>query len=522
MTESSGTGLNTANVAHSVGLPSLLPQAIASQASADSSRPAMVSGKNVLTYGELLERAHSIAGRLITSGVCRETPVAACLPRGIAMGPAIVGTWLAGGYYVPLDPAGPPKRRDHMLRDSNAAVVIATAETVDAVGENTAAVMTISPDGAVTGPCPRIEIGKTRCSPQSLAYVIYTSGSTGRPKGVLIEHGNLAALASSQEAVLYGGQSRRIQHVALNNVTIADSFFSDFAHLAYGRTLHVIDEATRRDPDRLAHFINAHGIEVLDGTPTQVQMVVLAGHASALASLTILVLGGEPPSFELWQQLSQLAGVAPYNLYGPTECTVMVTAAALRDYPSPMLGSPLPGCSVWVVDDAIRQVPNGVIGELLVTGDQVGRGYLNPTPADAARFIDFQLPDSSRTVRAYLTGDQGRRDQAQHLEFLGRADSQVSISGHRVEIGEVETTLRRCIGVRAAAVAARRRQYDVTLAAFAVLDPGVRIENIQAQLAVALPHYMIPSVTTVDEIPMGPTGKADFASFETASGADLG
>jgi mycobactin peptide synthetase MbtF len=327
---------------------------------------------------------------------------------------------------------------------------------------------------------------------------------------VLVEHGNLAALVRSQEAVLYGGQGRRIQDVSLNNVTFADAFFAEFAHLAYGRTLHVVDDTTRRDPDRLAQFMSAHGIEVLDATPTQVQMAVLAGQASALASLTVLVLGGEPPSLELWQQLSRLPGVEPYNLYGPTECTVEVTAAAFRDYPSPMLGSPLPGCSVWVVDDAMRQVPDGVIGELLITGAQVGRGYLNPTTEEAARFFAFRLPDSSQTVRAYRTGDLGRRDQAGHLEFLGRADSQVSMAGYRVEIGEVETALRRCAGVRAAAVSVRRRRHDVTLAAFAVLDPGMRAEDIQARLAAALPQCMIPSVIAVPEIPMGPTGKADF------------
>jgi AMP-binding enzyme/Phosphopantetheine attachment site len=185
-----------------------------------------------------------------------------------------------------------------------------------------------------------------------------------------------------------------------------------------------------------------------------------------------------------------------------------------------MLGSPLPGCSVWVVDDALRQVPDGETGELLITGGQVARGYLNPAAADAARFVTFQLPDRSRTVRAYRTGDRGRRDHAGQLEFLGRTDSQVSIAGHRVEIGEVETTLRGCSGVRAAAVGTRRHEHETTLAAFAVLDPGTPVEGIRVQLAAALPRHMIPSVTIVPEIPMGPTGKADFTRLEQASRAD--
>src|SRR5215831_655327 len=497
-----------------------LHQAVANQAAVHSGRPALVSGTRVLTYGELLANAYAIAGQLRSAGVRRETPVASCLPRGLALAPAVLGTWLAGGAYVPLDPYGPPERRRYMLRDSGASAIIATADTVTAVRESTAPVVVVDASGAPIRHGEQSDTQSRPVSSRDLAYVIYTSGSTGRPKGVLVEHGNLAAMAHSHEAALYGGQGRDVRHIALNNVTLADSFFSDFAHLAFGRTLHVVDDATRRDPDRLAQFLSDHAIEVLDATPTQIQSVVLAGHAECLTSLTVLVLGGEPTSPDLWQCLSQLPCVDPYNLYEPTECTVAVTAAAFRDHPSPMLGSPLPGCSVWVVDDSLRQVPGGETGELLITGGQVARGYLNPAPADAARFVQFQPPGGSRTVRAYRTGDRGRRDHAGQLEFLGRADRQVSIAGHRVEIGEVEVVLRGCPAVRAAAVAARRDRHETTLVAYAVLDPGTAIEDVQAQLAAALPQHMIPGVTIVPKIPMGSTGKADFTGLLQNPDAD--
>ena len=499
----------------------LLHQAVTDQAAAHAGRAAVVSGSNVLTYGELLENAYSIAGRLRAAGVRRQMTVASCLPRGLALAPAVLGTWLAGGAYVPLDPNGPPERRDYMLRDSNAAAIIATEETAPAVSGSSAPVVVVDSAGAAVRPGGQAAAQPPLISASDLAYVIYTSGSTGRPKGVLVEHGNLAAMARSHEAALYGEQGRDVRHAALNNVTLADSFFSDFAHLGYGRTLHVVDDATRRDPDRLAQFISDHGIEVLDATPTQIQTVVLAGQANSLASLTVLVLGGEPTSPDLWQRLSELPGVQPYNLYGPTECTVAVTAAAFRDHPSPMLGSPLPGCSVWVVDDALRQVPDGQTGELLITGAQVARGYLRPAAADAARFVRFPLPDGSQTVRGYRTGDRGRRDHTGQLEFLGRTDSQVSIAGHRVEIGEVETVLRGCAGVRAAAVGARRNGHETTLTAYAVLDPATAIEDVRPQLAAALPRHMIPAITVVPRIPMGPTGKADFTRLVQISGTGV-
>jgi amino acid adenylation domain-containing protein len=498
------------------GSPRLLHEAVARQAAARDGELAIVSGAGGLTYRELLENARSIAARLRAAGAGRGAVVASCLPRGLALGPAVLGTWLAGGCYVPLDPDGPPKRRDFMLRDSGAAVIIATDETATACAESDMPVVVVDAAGAAADRSGPPAGAQPPVTPADLAYLIYTSGSTGRPKGVMVEHGNLAAMARSHEAALYGGQGRDVQRVALNNVTLADSFFSDFVHLAYGRTLHVVDDLTRRDPDRLAQFIKDHGIEVIDATPTQIQTVVLAGHADVLASLTVLVLGGEPTGPGLWQQLSRLPGVQPYNLYGPTECTVAVTAAAFRDHTRPMLGSPLPGCRVWVVDEALRPVPDGEAGELLVTGAQVARGYLNPAAADAARFVSFR-PPGGQTVRAYRTGDRGRRDGAGQLEFLGRTDSQVSIAGHRVEIGEVETTLRGCAGVRAAAVGALRGEHVTALGAFVVLDPETPIEDIQAQLAAMLPRHMIPGLTVVPRIPMGPTGKADFTLLARAS-----
>jgi amino acid adenylation domain-containing protein len=495
-----------------------LHQAVVDQAGAHSSRPAVVSGSSVLTYGEFAENAFSIARQLLSAGVGREAPVVSCLPRGLALAPAVLGTWLAGAACVPVDPYGPPDRRAYMLRDSKATAIIATAETAAAVAGSAAPVVVVDSAGAAADrPGRHAATGLPAISASNLAYVIYTSGSTGRPKGVLVEHGNLAAMALSHEAVLFGGQGRDISHVALNNVTIADSFFSDLAHLGYGRTLHVVDDLSRRDPDRLARFLGGHGIEMIDATPTQVQALVLAGRGDCLASLKVLVLGGEPTSPDLWQRLSGLPGVEPYNLYGPTECTVAVTAAAFRDFLSPMLGTPLPGCSVWVVDDALRPAPDGETGELLITGAQVARGYLNPGAADAARFVRFRLPDGSGTVRAYRTGDRGRRDRAGRLEFLGRTDSQVSISGHRVEIGEVETTLRECEGVRAAAVEARRDGPETVVAAYAVLDDGMAVEDIRVQLAAMLPAHMIPGITVVPGIPMGPTGKADFAGLAKVS-----
>jgi amino acid adenylation domain-containing protein len=488
--------------------------AIVAQAHANPSRPAVIHEGVTLTYSQLVERASLLKGQLRAAGVQREVTVASCLPRGIALAPTILGIWMAGGAYVPVDPDGPAERRDYILRDSHASVAVVVAGSSMPMPDSVSTLISVDAHGVACECCQQAAVSTDLGSrPTDLAYVIYTSGTTGRPKGVMVDHGNVIAMARSHEETLFSGQGKHVQQVALNNVTTADSFFSDFVHLAYGRTLHVVDDATRRDPERLAQFLTDHAIDMLDGTPTQIRSVLLAGGTDALASLTILVVGGEPTGPDLWQQLRDLPGVSPHNLYGPTECTVAVTAASLHAHHEPVIGTPLPGCEVWVVDDELRPVPDGQIGELFVTGAQVARGYLNAGTAGDTRFVTTRLPGRTEAVRGYRTGDRGLRNQAGQLVFLGRTDDQVSIGGYRVELGEVQTRLRACAGVRDAAVAAQGEVGEITLVAWVNVEPTGCIDSVRTELAATLPRHMIPVTFPVAAIPMGPTGKADIAAL---------
>jgi acyl-coenzyme A synthetase/AMP-(fatty) acid ligase len=339
----------------------------------------------------------------------------------------------------------------------------------------------------------------------------------------MVEHRSLAAMAAAHERVLHHGSTVVARRVAQNAASTFDVFFADMVNLASGRTLYVVDEATRRDPERLARFITGNGIHVLNGTPTQIRAVLAADQVAALSSLQILILSGEAIDAELWRRLRRLRGVRVYNFYGPTECTVHVTAAAVAEHEAPVIGQALPECRAWVVDTALQPVPDGTSGEICISGSQVARGYLNPGQSDQGRFVEIRPPLSSVPVRAYRTGDRGRRNKAGQLEFLGRVDDQVSIAGYRIELGEVETTLRACPGVRDAAVGLRGSGPDTVLTAWAVLATGTSVEDLRNWATSMLPRYMMPRLNAVPMIPMSRSGKADVATLlESAAEPDLG
>ncbi len=488
-------------------------------ADADPDRPAIVSGATSMSYGLLSHRADALAAALRARGVAPEAPVAALLPRGVATFVVALAAWRASGAYLPLDPTLPDGRLAHLLSDARPPVVVTTADLAARLEPHGATALVIEPDGA--GPAGAEPVRPHGpAATRRLAYIIYTSGTTGRPKGVLVEHGSLATMAEAHETALYDTVPADRGRVAVNNPVTTDSFFSEFAHLGFGRTLHVLNEAERRDPERMAAFLRQHRIEVLDATPTQIRALLLAGHGAALERLRVVILGGEAVDESLWSTMRDLPGVRVFNLYGPTECTVDVAAASLREHPAPVIGREWPGCEILLLDPDRRPVPDGAAGEIYVTGALLARGYLHPTPAERDRFTEIRVPGRDKDVRAYRTGDRARRNPAGLLEFLGRVDDQVKIRGHRVELAEVEAVLRECPGVRDARVGFVPDSPANPLRAWIVADPSTGVADIRRRLAGLLPDHMLPVLVPVARIPLGDTGKADLRTLLTLPPAE--
>ncbi|NUS62644.1 MAG: amino acid adenylation domain-containing protein, partial [Saccharothrix sp.] len=455
---------------------------------------ALVCGDERLTFAELDARANRLANHLVASGVRPEQVVALSLPRGAESVVGILGIMKAGAAYLPVDPGLPQARREHLLGDSGAVLVV--DERIDA--------------SACAPTRPEVPFG-----PGNAAYVIYTSGSTGLPKGVVVEHRQLVNLFRNHVTDFVRGHMR----VALTAVFSFDTSWEGPLLMADGHELHVIPDEVRLEPDALVAYVREHRIDFMDLTPSYVRQLLPAGLLTGDHVPEILSLGGEALGADLWRELSR-AGVRAYNFYGPTEATVdAVTTRLFGD--RPVIGSPVANLTARVLDEHLRPVPVGVPGELFIAGPQVARGYLNRPGLTAQRFLAD--PHGEPGTRMYRTGDKVRwiiLDETEGqaagsggavLEYLGRTDDQVKIRGYRIEPGEVEAAILAHPAAREAAVVARTDQGHTRLVAYVVTDGPV---DLRAHLRRTLPEYQVPSAFVVlDRIPLTPNGKLDKAAL---------
>ncbi|MFE7599727.1 amino acid adenylation domain-containing protein [Streptomyces sp. NPDC057494] len=492
---------------------------LARLATAPGGRTAVVSGDDRLTFDELRAEAAVFAARLGALGVGPESVVALCLPRGAALVTAIIGTLTAGAAYLPVDPALPADRRRYLVEDSGADLVV-----VDGTGDRdgspaggaravTVAELTAAPGG---DPAPYTPVPVTG---DTLAYVIYTSGSTGRPKGVEIGRGSASLLLKElEEAGAATGEGRR---VGWNASPSFDASVQQWTRLCRGDTLVMIDEETRRDPSLLAAFVDEQSLTDLDITPSHADPLLdLLSQDGGPRPLTLLV-GGEAISPALWDRLvaAHLTGLLrALNVYGPTECTVDATAGWIDGPGEPHIGAVLPGLRMRLLDEKLAPVGPGESGELYLAGPRVGRGYRRRPGLTAERFV----PDVAATAgdtegpggRMYRTGDRCRLLPDGRLVYLGRADGQVKLRGHRIELPEIEAALTRVDGVAEAAVILGEDAAGT--ASLIAYHRGGDAAALRAALSAGLPAYMVPSAyVAVDRFATTPSGKLDRSALPT-------
>ncbi|WP_166212928.1 non-ribosomal peptide synthetase, partial [Cognatiluteimonas telluris] len=471
------------------------------------------------TYAQLNARANRLAHHLLALGVAPDARVALHVERGIDMVAGVLGILKAGGAYVPLDPAYPVERLAYMLADSEP-VALLTRSSLKAIpadqGGAGRPVVMLDDEETFAGqpqsnPDPRAQ-GLTSAN---LAYVIYTSGSTGQPKGVMVEHRSVVNLGLNLDAQVFASVSSQ-GRIGLNAALSFDASVQSLTQLFAGRCIVIVPQAVRRDPAALCRFVGDNALEALDCTPAQLeQLLEDAELEQRWPKLRTLLVGGDVLSARGWARLSAWEGVACWNVYGPTECTVDATAALIGGE-MPGIGRPMANVPVRILDAAGAPVPVGVIGELHVGGVQVARGYLNRMDLTKERFVrDPYAPAPG--ARLYKTGDLGRWRPDGTIEFLGRNDDQVKVRGFRIEPGEIESQLHGVPEVQAAVVLVREDMPGQKRLVAYVVPRGASLPTaaqLRDRLANHLPEHMLPSAfVSLPSLPLTPGGKLDRAAL---------
>ncbi len=465
-----------------------------------------------LTYAELDARANRLAHHLLAAGPDRLRRVCLLVDRSADLYVALLGTMKTGAAFVPIDPASPGDRVTYVVDDSGADLLLTTRSLVGAaegVGvpvlllddEQTVAEVAARPADRPDPPAPD---GEHADDPG--AYVIYTSGSSGRPKGVDVAQSSICNFIHVITQIYDVQPDDRVYQ----GMTVAFDFAIEevWPTWATGATLVPGPVDGRRVGAGLTDYLEDHGVTVLYCVPT-----VLSTIERNLPAIRALMVGGEACPAELVERWAP--GRRMLNTYGPTEATVTCTWGVLLPGRPVTIGVPVTTYTAYVLDEQRAPVPEGEVGELCIGGPGVARGYLNRPELTADRFI--HLEHDRAAGRIYRTGDLCRVQEDGEIVYLGRADAEVKIRGHRVDLGEIESVIMRHPAVPSAAVKHLKESGSPDdLAAYLVLSPAAAADvdaltqELWTQLRETLPAYMVPAFfEVVDELPMLPSGKVD-------------
>ena len=470
-----------------------VPELFAAQVDRAPQAVALTAGDVSMTYQELEDSAnryaHLLSGRGVRAGDC----LALLLDRSADAVVVMLAALKVGAAYLAIDPALPESRIEFMLADAAPVSVVTTTALRSRLQGNDVAVIDI--DDPAVDDQPSVPLPAP--DPDNIAYLIYTSGTTGTPKGVALSQRNLAHLADSAPIGLPADQVWTQCH----SYAFDFSVWEIWGALLGGGRLLVVPDAVVRSPDDFHALLVREHVNVLTQTPS----AVAALRPQGLESVALL-LGGEacpPEVVERWAP-----GRVVINAYGPTEVTVYASMSApLKMSAEVPIGAPPPTVALFVLDERLHPVPEGVVGELYVAGRGIGVGYLDRTGLTASRFVP--CPFGEPGTRMYRTGDLVCWRADGQLQYLGRADEQVKIRGYRIEPGEIQAVLAGLDGVEQAVVIAREdRAGDPRLVGYftGTADPV----KIRVALAEKLPAYMVPAaVVELASLPLTVSGKLD-------------
>ncbi|WP_456791451.1 amino acid adenylation domain-containing protein [Bradyrhizobium sp. USDA 4506] len=470
----------------------------------------IVHGEEKLTYSDLNERSDRLASHLLAVlGTRPGDRVAICCERSIGFMVAVLGVLKAGAVYVPVDPSLPEERISYILSDSSSAAVIAVSKYEQRVSSGGVPIVNLDAldlESSIVD-CKMLPLP---ASPDDLCYIVYTSGSTGYPKGVMVSHGGLANLIAWFQGAF------DITQADIATQVLSASFdgfvLETWPYLTKGGCIHIVGREVLLDRENFRDYLSANRVSIAF-LPT-----ALVSHFMALPwkqphFLRAILTGGD----RLILTGAERADIPLFNLYGPTEGTVVATYGRVAPgRGSPSIGRPIANTEIYILDEELRRVPAGALGEIYIGGAGVARGYAGRAALTAASFIPNPFV-TTPGARIYRTGDIARHAEDGSIAFVSRRDDQISINGYRVEIQEIESRIAMLREVRQILVLYRHAgSSQGQLVGFYSCHDGEQIapSSVISFAAEFLPDYMVPrKLVCLPELPLTASGKYDVTSL---------
>lgn len=493
---------------------------IEEQAQQTPENVAVVLNDTFLTYRELNQRANQLAHYLRASGVEPGTHFAVCTERSLEMIIYLLAVLKVGGVYIPLDPEYPADRLAFMLEDAEVQWLLTQPHLLNRLPQLTASIL--FPETLAASLSKEKTENLASLNPEQDAYILYTSGSTGKPKGVEISHASLAThISTVVKEYQMTDQDRMLQFASISFDTAMEQIFDP---LVIGATI-VLRSGNSWSIDEFRQNLLHHRLTIIELPPHYLHELLLdwaeRPEAYSANALRIIFTSGEKISSQtvrLWKNLAQ-SQIKLLNAYGPTETTIGATLFDLTAYSMPQnvqnvpIGRPLPGRTMYILDEYVQPVPVGIAGELYLGGAGVSKGYFKRPELTAEKFV----ANPFGAGRLYKTGDLVSYLPDGNLEFLGRVDYQVKIRGFRVELGEIEAVIRQLPAVQEAVVVVRAEaNAPQRLVAYLTIHDTVQkakeelILELRGYLKKKLPGYMVPGAYVVlERFPVSPNGKID-------------
>ena len=461
-----------------------------------------------LSYGELEQRASKLARYLRAQGVKPGTRVGLCMDRSVEMIIGMLGTLMAGGVYVPLDPSYPDARLRLMIVEVDAELILSAQPFSKRVTRVGAKVVLLDRDWHLIEAVPAHELTSS-VAIDDLAYVIFTSGSTGTPKGVAVPQRAIVRLVRNTNYVELTSHDRMAH---LSNVCFDAATFEIWGALLNGGCLFIVSKAASLEPRLLAAELQRGKVTTVFLTTTLFNEMA-AEDGRIFKDIKQVLFGGEAANAH-WVRYVLTSGGAPkrlLNMYGPTECTTFATFFLVKELPrratSVPIGRPISNTTTYVLDKHGSPVPVGVPGELHLAGSGLADGYLKQPQLTREKFVQNSLGIDL----LYRTGDIAKYLPDGNIECLGRADDQTKIRGFRIEPGEVEAILKCHPDVENAVVVVQEdKAGERRLVGYVVSRKDDNVDSWRAYLEEKLPSYMIPSsIVRLEALPTTSSGKID-------------